>query len=113
MNGLYLPDPGEPRFCARCGASLADRHDGGRPRPHCPVCGWTYYAKPSLGAAVLIEEGGRVLLVRRAHEPVAGWWTLPAGYVEYGEAADETAAREAVDPTPNVVGIFEESVPVK
>jgi len=69
------------------------------------VFGWTYYAKPSLGAAVLIEEGGRVLLVRRAHEPVAGWWTLPAGYVEYGEAADETAAREAMEETGLVVSL--------
>ncbi len=105
MNGLYLPDPGEPRFCARCAATLEQRTDGGRARPRCPVCGWTYYAKPSLGAAVLIEEQGRILLVRRAHEPVRGWWTLPAGYVEYGEAADQTAAREALEETGLVVSI--------
>src|SRR3712207_8833682 len=53
----------------------------------------SYYAKPSLGAGVLIEEAGRILLVRRAHEPLRGWWTLPAGYVEYGEEAAKTAAR--------------------
>ena len=105
MNGLYLPDPGEPHFCARCATALEPRSDGGRPRPHCPRCGWTYYAKPSLGAAVLIEEDGRILLVRRAHEPFRDWWSLPAGYVEYGEDAPQTAAREALEETGLVVSI--------
>jgi ADP-ribose pyrophosphatase YjhB (NUDIX family) len=94
-------DPGEPRFCARCGAPLIIREHGGRARPHCPVCGWTYYAKNALGAAVLIlaENGRRVLLVQRAHEPFQGWWMLPAGFVEYGEFAAETAVREAEEET--------------
>ncbi len=105
MNGLVLPDPGEPRYCARCATPLQPRPDGGRARPRCPACGWTYYAKPALGAAVLIEEDARILLVRRAHEPHRGWWTLPAGYVEYGEDAAQTAAREALEETGLVVSI--------
>ncbi|HZT09196.1 MAG TPA: NUDIX domain-containing protein [Chloroflexota bacterium] len=99
MHGLTLPDPGEPRFCGRCGQELEFREDGGRARPRCPVCGWTYYAKPALGAAVFIEEDGRLLLVQRANEPYKGWWMLPAGFVEYGEDAGETAAREALEET--------------
>ncbi len=47
----------------------------------------------------MIEESGRILLVRRAHEPYRGWWMLPAGFVEYGEDAAETAAREALEET--------------
>ena len=105
MNGLHLPDPGEPRFCARCATPLEQQQDGGRARPRCPACRWTYYAKPSLGAGVLIDEAGRILLVRRAHDPLRGWWTLPAGYVEYGEDAAETAAREALEETGLVVSI--------
>ena len=105
MNGLILPDPGEPRYCGRCATPLEVRHDGGRDRPRCPGCGWTYYGKPALGAAVLVEENGRILLVRRAHEPYPGWWTLPAGYVEYGEDAAQTAAREALEETGLVVSI--------
>jgi 8-oxo-dGTP diphosphatase len=54
-----------------------------------------YYAKNALGAAILVERAGAVLLVQRAHEPYQGWWMLPAGFVEYGEEAARTAVREA------------------
>jgi len=97
VHNLSLPDPGEPRFCGRCGQPLSTRSDGGRERPWCAACGWTYYAKPAMGAGVLIEDRGRVLLVQRAHEPYQGWWMLPAGFVEYGEDAAETAVREAME----------------
>jgi 8-oxo-dGTP diphosphatase len=96
-----FPDPGRPRYCARCGAALEERERGGRRRPVCPRCGWTYYAKNAIGAAVLIERpavagaGKEVLLVQRAHEPYRDWWMLPAGFVEYGERAEATAVREA------------------
>lgn len=94
-------DPGEPRYCAKCGHALTDRAHGGRTRPHCPACGWTYYARNALGAAVAIlsDDGQRILLVQRAHEPYDGWWMLPAGFVEYGDCAADTAVREAEEET--------------
>jgi ADP-ribose pyrophosphatase YjhB (NUDIX family)/inorganic pyrophosphatase len=99
VHSLATLDPGEPRFCARCAHPLEHRADGGRDRPRCPECGWTYYAKSALGAAVMVEEDGRILLVQRAHDPYRNWWMLPAGFVEYGEDAAETAAREALEET--------------
>ena len=90
-----LPDPGRPLFCARCGAAMQARERGGRRRPVCPRCGWVYYAKNALGAAILAERDGELLLVQRAHDPYGGWWMLPAGFVEYGEDAASTAVREA------------------
>ncbi|HEU5317946.1 MAG TPA: NUDIX domain-containing protein [Chloroflexota bacterium] len=94
-----FPDPGRPRFCARCGAAMEERDRGDRLRPVCPACGWTYYAKNALGAAVLVERATaatpEVLLVQRAHDPYKGDWMLPAGFVEYGEDAAHTAVREA------------------
>jgi 8-oxo-dGTP diphosphatase len=94
-------DPGEPRYCAKCGHELGTRSHGGRTRPHCPACGWTYYARNALGAAVAIlsDEGRKILLVQRANEPYRGWWMLPAGFVEYGEFAEETAVREVEEET--------------
>jgi ADP-ribose pyrophosphatase YjhB (NUDIX family) len=73
------------------------RRRGGRERPQCTACGWVYYAKNALGAAVMIlsDERDSVLLVQRAHEPYRGWWMLPAGFVEYGDTAADTAVREA------------------
>jgi ADP-ribose pyrophosphatase YjhB (NUDIX family) len=90
-------DPGRPDFCARCATRLVEEGRGGLPRPVCPRCGWVYYARNATGAALLMERDGRVLLVRRAHEPFQGWWMLPAGFVEYGERAEETVVREAAE----------------
>jgi ADP-ribose pyrophosphatase YjhB (NUDIX family)/inorganic pyrophosphatase len=105
MHDLIVPDVGEPQYCARCAHPLQRRPDGGRARPYCPECGWTYYAKPALGAAAIVEENGRIVLVQRAHEPYQGWWTLPTGFVEYGEDAAETAAREVLEETGLLVEI--------
>lgn len=91
-----LPDPGRPRYCAHCASPMAEVAQGlDRPRPRCTACGWTYYARNSLGAAVLIERAETILLVQRAHPPYLGDWMLPAGFVEYGEDATLTAVREA------------------
>jgi 8-oxo-dGTP diphosphatase len=76
---------------------MGEEERSGRRRPVCPRCGWVYYAKNALGAAVLIERERRVLLVQRAHEPYTGWWMLPAGFVEYGEDAEGSAVREAME----------------
>jgi 8-oxo-dGTP diphosphatase len=92
-----FPDRGRPRFCARCGSPTREPPDLQRPRPTCSPCGWTYYAKNAVGAGALVDRAGAVLLVQRAHDPYAGSWTLPAGYVEYGEDAAETAVREILE----------------
>ncbi|MFL6138506.1 MAG: NUDIX hydrolase [Frankiaceae bacterium] len=44
---------------------------------------------PAVGA-VVVDDAGRLLLVRRAREPGAGRWSLPGGRVEPGE--DDAAA---------------------
>jgi ADP-ribose pyrophosphatase YjhB (NUDIX family) len=44
-------------------------------------------------------EAGRVLLVRRAWEPRAGSWCLPAGFMEAGEHPEQSAVRELQEET--------------
>ena len=59
--------------------------------------------RPVLGVSVLVREGGRVLLVKRARPPLQGYWSLPGGHVEGGETLAEAAAREVREETGVVV----------
>ena len=68
-------------------------------RPVCPQCGWIYFIDPKVAAAILVEQDGRVLLVRRVNEPFRGLWTLPAGFVNGGEDPAAAAARECLEET--------------
>ena len=63
-------------------------------RQACSSCGWVYYPKPSPASAVAIVRDGQVLMVRRKYEPFAGQWTLPSGFMEFGEDPEQTAIRE-------------------
>ena len=83
------------RFCSRCGAALGEREVGGRARPACPACGFVVYLDPKLACGVLIEQAGRVLLVRRRNEPGRGLWCLPCGFADADEPPDQAARREA------------------
>ena len=49
--------------------------------------------------AVVSDPDGRLLLVRRAHAPSAGLWSLPGGRVEPGETPEQAAAREVCEET--------------
>lgn len=87
------------KFCPLCGAQVVNQERFGKVRPVCPQCGWIHFADPKVAAAVLIEQDGRVLLVRRANEPFRGLWTLPAGFVDAREDPAEAAARECFEET--------------
>ena len=52
-----------------------------------------------MGVSLLVERGGRVLMVRRAHAPRAGLWALPGGRVRFGEALLAAARRELREET--------------
>ncbi|MBN2549113.1 MAG: NUDIX hydrolase [Anaerolineales bacterium] len=87
----------EINFCPRCGSKLTQAERFGRLRPVCPACEWVYFADPKVAAAALIEQEGRVLLVRRANDPQRGLWTLPAGFVDAGEDPRAAVERECLE----------------
>lgn len=67
-----------------------------RERLVCRDCGFVSYENPKIVVgSVVSASDGRILLCRRAIEPRRGFWTLPAGYLEVGEAAVTGARREA------------------
>lgn len=55
------------------------------------------YPRPAVSA--IIVEHGRVLLIRRGHEPGTGWLTFPGGKVEWGETAEQALIREVLEET--------------
>jgi mutator protein MutT len=65
-----------------------------RPRQTCAKCGYVHYVGPALAAGVILRDGDRICLVRRAHDPGFGKWTFPGGFVDVGETPAAAALRE-------------------
>jgi 8-oxo-dGTP diphosphatase len=49
--------------------------------------------------AVIKDDEGRLLLIKRGHEPGAGLWSLPGGRIEPGETDVEALTRELAEET--------------
>ena len=64
-----------------------------------------YPERPVVGVGAVIVEGGRVVLIRRRFEPLAGQWSLPGGTLELGETLEAGVAREMLEETGLVVEV--------
>ena len=49
--------------------------------------------------AVLLDDAGRLLLIRRANEPGRGRWSVPGGRVQGGETDQRAVIREVAEET--------------
>ena len=58
-----------------------------------------YPEHPIVSVGGVIVNGDRVLLIKRAHEPLKGTWSIPGGVVELGETLTEAVAREVREET--------------
>jgi 8-oxo-dGTP diphosphatase len=64
--------------------------------------------QPFVGVgAIIIDPDGttkpRVVLVKRAHPPIQGQWSIPGGVLEVGEFVRDAAVREAREETGLIV----------
>ena len=59
----------------------------------------SYPERPIVGVGAIVLDGDRVLLVKRAHEPLKGEWSVPGGAVEVGETLEEAIRREVREET--------------
>src|SRR6476660_8062009 len=64
---------------------------------------YTYdYPRPAVTVDVVIvtrEPTPRVLLIKRKHDPYAGRWALPGGFVDMDEPLEDAARRELLEET--------------
>lgn len=94
-------------YCPICGSALSSRVVGGRTRPVCEECGYVHYVNPVPAVGILIEMDGGIVLIRRGQPPHQNEWTLPSGFIEADESAEEAAIREAEEETGLKVEIIE------
>jgi ADP-ribose pyrophosphatase YjhB (NUDIX family)/ribosomal protein S18 acetylase RimI-like enzyme len=94
-------------YCPVCGHKLEWREEGGRTRQACSNCGYVHYVNPVPAVGIVIEMDGGVVLIQRSNPPHKGEWTLPSGFIEADESAEEAAAREAEEETGLTVEITE------
>jgi 8-oxo-dGTP diphosphatase len=95
------------KFCPECGTAVEIQTRFGKLRAVCPACERVHFQDPKVAASVLVEQEGKVLLVKRVMMPLQGTWTLPAGFVEAAEDPREAAKREVLEETGLVVEINE------
>ena len=58
-----------------------------------------YPARPIVGVGAVIVDAGKVVLVKRRYEPLAGRWSLPGGTLEVGETLKAAVIREMREET--------------
>ncbi len=85
------------QHCPRCGAPTV-------PAAIDPFtsaeCAFVFYTNAgSAVAGLLRDENGRLLLLRRSRDPGKGLLTLPGGFINAGETAEEALAREVREET--------------
>lgn len=76
-----------------------------RERLVCDHCGHIHYENPRVVVSALATWEGRLLLCKRAIAPRVGFWTVPGGFLEVNETAEEGAVRETLEETGAQVAI--------
>ncbi|MBS0448626.1 MAG: NUDIX hydrolase [Proteobacteria bacterium] len=87
------------KHCKVCGgaAQYVVPADDNRERATCTVCRTIHYENPINVVGTVPVWDDKILLCRRNIEPRYGYWTLPAGFMEYGETSSEGAIRETIE----------------
>lgn len=89
----------EYKYCPMCATEMEWRHVFGAQRQQCPNCGWVHFRNLKVGAGVLAERDGKVVLARRGINPGKNKWCFPSGFVEYNESPEMGAVREFKEET--------------
>jgi ADP-ribose pyrophosphatase len=83
-------------FCPACGTKRSE-FEPIRPF-RCHGCGHTTFFGPVAAVgAIVTNNDGEVLLIRRAHDPAKGKLGMPGGFIDPGESAEEALRREVLE----------------
>ena len=89
--------PASLKYCPRCGSV------GYQYRDHkfwyCPVCLFTYFHNVATSASVIVEVENSILTLVRSKNPGIGMLSLPGGFVDSDEGAEDAAVRECFEET--------------
>lgn len=66
-----------------------------------------YPQRPLVGVGAVIVDAARVVVVRRAGEPLKGHWSIPGGLIEAGETLQAAVVRETREETGLTVQVGE------
>lgn len=55
--------------------------------------------RPSVGVGIFVFKDGKFLLGKRIGKHGYGTWSVPGGYLEFGETFEECAVREVLEET--------------
>lgn len=83
------------KYCPHCGSALTLKKEQEK---HVLVCSrndFTFYQNPHAATAAIVRnDEGKIMLVKRAFDPAKGTWDVPGGFVDWGEDAQEGIIRE-------------------
>src|SRR6478609_4058366 len=84
LHNVFSTQEKRMKFCSACGASIKILVPAGdnRERHVCVSCETIHYHNPRIITGCLPIYQDKVLMCRRAIEPLLGFWPLPAGFLD-------------------------------
>ena len=82
-------------YCPSCGKPDPVFKD--EKRYFCSYCGFEYFHNVATAAGVFIVSKGRLVSLVRSREPGKGLLSLPGGFVDPGERAEDAVRRECIE----------------
>ncbi|MFW6022692.1 MAG: NUDIX domain-containing protein, partial [Halanaerobiaceae bacterium] len=105
-------------FCPTCGDKLNEDKIDGHMRKHCRKCNFVHYINPKPAVGIVAVKDEKILLIKRGVDPGKGTWSLPSGFIEIDESAEEACLRELKEETGltgevrELLGVFTEDAEI-
>jgi NADH pyrophosphatase NudC (nudix superfamily) len=79
-------------FCPSCASANIEAPSANSMK--CNDCGYVLYHNTAAATAAILLYQGKIIFVRRGHDPGKGMLDLPGGFVDYNESAEDGMLRE-------------------